>query len=574
MTFKDILNSYLKELNCTSKKLSMTSKISESVISRYRSGDRSPSNIEQLEKLSDAIYQISIQNNVNYSKDEILDKFKSTIKENKFDYNNLSSNLNKLIIFLDINTNDMSKYIIFDASHISRIRYGKAKPSDPIQFCIKISNYIISKYNDEKSKGIILALTKSKKDECEKDLFNVIYNWLTNKKESSFDNINHFLENLDNFNLNDYIKAIKFDELKIPKIPFYHAKTKNYYGLEEMKEGELDFFKATVLSKNLEDIFMCSDMPMEDMAEDITFGKKWMFAIALCLKKGLKLNIIHNLDRPFNEMMLGLESWIPIYMTGQVAPYYLKEVKNSVYNHINYVSGSAYLTGECIKGFHSNGKYYLTSNLKEINYAKEKAKLLLKKANPLMEIYREENKEEYNLFLMNSSKINDDRKRFLSSLPIFTIDDKLLIKILKRNKLLTSEINKILNYKEFEKNHITEILKNNKIVDNIYKISKEDFAVEKPFLALDNMFCDKKIYYSYEEYVKHFNQTLKYSNSTYNYDVINSNYKAFRNISITILKNKYVILSKSSNPIIHFIIKHPKLVDAINNFKPIVKEEK
>ena len=24
---------------------------------------------------------------------------------------------------------------------------------------------------------------------------------------------------------------------------------------------------------------MCSDMPMEDMAEDINFGKKWMFMI-------------------------------------------------------------------------------------------------------------------------------------------------------------------------------------------------------------------------------------------------------------------------------------------------------
>ena len=49
-------------------------------------------------------------------------------------------------------------------------------------------------------------------------------------------------------------------------------------------------------------------------------------------------------------MMLGLESSIPIYMTGQISPYYLKEVKNSVYNHLNYVSGGAALTGECIKG--------------------------------------------------------------------------------------------------------------------------------------------------------------------------------------------------------------------------------
>ena len=65
-------------------------------------------------------------------------------------------------------------------------------------------------------------------------------------------------------------------------------------------------------------------MPMEDMAQDVEFGKKWMHAIAIMLKKGLHLNIIHNLDRPFNEMMLGLESWLPIYMTGQVFPYFLE----------------------------------------------------------------------------------------------------------------------------------------------------------------------------------------------------------------------------------------------------------
>ena len=64
-----------------------------------------------------------------------------------------------------------------------------------------------------------------------------------------------------------------------------------------------------------------------------------MFAIAASIKKGLHLNIIHNLDRPFNEMMLGFESWIPIYMTGQVSPFYLKNTTNAVYQHLNYVSG-------------------------------------------------------------------------------------------------------------------------------------------------------------------------------------------------------------------------------------------
>ena len=70
-----------------------------------------------------------------------------------------------------------------------------------------------------------------------------------------------------------------------------------------------------------------------------------MFGVAMSLKKGLNLNIIHNIDRPFNEMMLGLESWVPIYMTGQISPYYIKDKKNSIYEHINYTSGSVILTG-------------------------------------------------------------------------------------------------------------------------------------------------------------------------------------------------------------------------------------
>jgi DNA-binding Xre family transcriptional regulator len=53
MNFKEVLNKYLKELNCSSKKLSNESGLSESVISRYRSGERTPvKNSEQLNKLT------------------------------------------------------------------------------------------------------------------------------------------------------------------------------------------------------------------------------------------------------------------------------------------------------------------------------------------------------------------------------------------------------------------------------------------------------------------------------------------------------------------------------------------
>ena len=575
MNFKEVLNEYLKELNCSSKKLSNESGLSESVISRYRSGERTPvKNSEQLNKLTKALFNIAKDNGKNkYTLDKIVSDFNIALPSDDFDYTTFSNNLNTLITSLNINTHEMSKYIVFDASHISRIRYGKAKPSNPVEFSNKICSYILNRYkNPDDINNLMMSIGCKKSDLSNEKIYSTLFNWLTSEIVPVKNQISDFLHNLDSFNLDDYIKVIKFDELKVPSIPFYKAKTKHYYGIEEMKQGELNFFKGTVLSKSKEDIFMCSDMPMEDMAKDIDFGKKWMFAIAMCLKKGHHLNIIHNLDRPFNEMMLGLESWIPIYMTGQISPYYLSNLKNNIYNHLNYVSAAAALSGECINGFHNKGMYYLTTNKNEIEYYKEKSDLLLKKAKPLMEIYRENNIKEYHLFLKKDENIECDRTRYISSLPLFTISDELLIKILKRNKLTKEEINKIIKYKNNEFKHMNSILKKNKVFDYIYVIKEDEFISDTPSLSLNNLFIDKIINYTYKEYIEHLKLTNEYSKNNKNYNILTEKDKTFKNITITILKNNHVIISKNSNPTIHFVIRHPKLVAAIESFNPLVKE--
>ena len=575
MNFKEVLNEYLKELNCSSKKLSNESGLSESVISRYRSGERTPvKNSEQLNKLTKALFNIAKDSGKNkYTLDKIVSDFNSVLTSDDFDYTTFSNNLNTLITSLNINTHEMSKYIVFDASHISRIRYGKAKPSNPVEFSNKICSYILNRYkNPDDINNLMMIIGCKKSDLSNEKIYSTLFNWLTSEIVPVKNQISDFLHHLDSFNLDDYIKVIKFDELKVPSIPFYKAKTKHYYGIEEMKQGELNFFKGTVLSKSKEDIFMCSDMPMEDMAKDIDFGKKWMFAIAMCLKKGHHLNIIHNLDRPFNEMMLGLESWIPIYMTGQISPYYLSNLKNNIYNHLNYVSAAAALSGECINGFHNKGMYYLTTNKNEIEYYKEKSDLLLKKAKPLMEIYRESNIKEYHLFLKKDENIECDRTRYISSLPLFTISDELLIKILKSNKLSKEEIDKIIKYKNNEFKYMNSILKKNKVFDYIYVIKEDEFISDTPSLSLNNLFIDKTINYTYKEYIEHLKLTNEYAKNNKNYNVLTEKNKTFKNITITILKNNHVIISKNSNPTIHFVIRHPKLVAAIESFNPLVKE--
>ena len=575
MTFSEQLNKYIKQIECSSKDLVIFSGLTSSVISRYRRGERTPSlKSKQLEQLTDGLYKLSVTKEMNITKEEIYTALSDTLNDISIDFEQLSKNFNNLVTTLNINVAELSRLSSYDASFLSRIRTGNGNPSHPKDFATTVCNFIMKKYTSDDDKKAVALLINSSLEELENDLnyFNKLFNWFTTNSTPSHNYIDDFLTNLDKFDLNEYIKAIHFDEMKVPFVPFYKAISKTYYGIEEMKKGELDFFKATVLSKNSEPIFMCSDMPMEDMAQDVEFGKKWMFAIAMTLKKGFHLNIIHNLDRPFNEMMLGLESWIPIYMTGQVSPYYFKGLQDNIYCHFNYVSGTVALFGECINGYHNKGKYTLTTNKNDISYYKTKSKILLNKATPLMEIYKKENKNLYSSFITASINVRGNRRRILSSLPIHTISDELLMKILKRNKVSNEDIKNIQFSIQEQKEIIDNTLQTDIFEDEIVEISKEEFIKSPLSLFLADSFFETEIYYTYEDYLEHLKLTKEYSENNTNYKLTFNNHHIFKNIQILILEEHWVMISKNKNPSIHFVIHHPKLRNAIENFIPPVVE--
>ena len=150
------------------------------------------------------------------------------------------------------------------------------------------------------------------------------------------------------------------------------------------------------------------------------------------------------------------------------------------------------------------------------------------------------------------------------------MSDNLLIKILKRNNIDNNDIDSIINYKHNEENNINNILNKNTINDYIFVYDNKN--IDKINLSLENTFYDKSISYNYDEYLEHLKCTEDFAKNNNNYNIIYQDKNTFNNISITIITNKYVILSKNNNPNIHFIIRHPKLVTAIEEFKPLVVE--
>ena len=577
MTFQDCLNSYIEELRCSGKELAANSGISETIISRYRKGERVPAaDSEYLKKLSAGIAKTALEKGKPEIKEE--DVYQTLLehlpKENaeifyyeKFDL---------LLKELEINVSKMAAALHYDASYISKIRTGKRAPSDPAAFAENVCGYVVRNCigAEELKKAAALTGGTAEQLENQETYFQALQNWLCLADFEKTDYISSFLQKMDEFNLDDYIRAIHFDSFKIPKVPFQLPVSRHYYGLKEMREGELDFLKHTVLSKSMEPLHLCSDMPVEDMAQDEEFARKYMFGLAMVLKKGLHIHIIHEVERPMKDMMLGLENWLPLYMTGQISPYYLKGIQNKVYSHLHYSSGQAAMTGDCISGHHENAHYYLTSHKEEVERCRKNTEYLLKKASPLMDIYREEKKEQLYEFLGKDSRIEGRRRRILAAPPLFVIPEELLKEILYNNQIGESMCTRILEAQKAEKSRMEHIFAHSAVTDELSEVTSIEYERYPVALPVAECFLERDIVLTFQEYKDCIAAAKEYASRQEHYNFRLTRVKSFHNIQITCHEEKWCMVSKNKAPSIHFVIHHPKLLYALENVILPIRDEK
>ena len=569
MTFSELLNEYICIFRCTAGELANASGLTQASLSRYRNGQRMPET-DTLKKLASGIVRIAAQNGTDLDLDLVFSQLAEAAGIVKTDHTQFSGQFSFLIDAIPINLSELAKSMGYDPSYLSRIKKGQRMPADITKFAESLSAFLLRKYGGSEKMELICKLLDcctAKDTFSHPDFTAAITRYLCSSepKEKAAEGIRDYLKKLDEFDLNEYMTLIRFDQLKVPTVPFHLPSSRNYYGIEQMKQGELDFFRATALSRSKEPIFMNSDMPMADMAQDMEFNKKWMFGIAACLKKGLHLHMIHHVDRPLEEMILGLEAWIPIYMTGQITPYYLKNPGTDTYHHLNYVSGAAALAGECISGYHKDGKYYLTNARQEVAYYRTKTNHILSKALPLMEIYTGESKEEFHRFLAGEAGKDGVSSNLYTALPLYTISEELFQNILERNHIPAEKQQMLLQELRREKDNFLQTLQSGSIEDRIPALSREEYAEMPLTLSLSEAFYEHEICCTYDEYLEHYHQTTAFAEHNPNYTVLSQHTRIFRNIQIRIKHSERVIISKNKSPVIHFVIRHPKMRKAIED---------
>lgn len=179
-----------------------------------------------------------------------------------------------------------------------------------------------------------------------------------------------------------------------------------------------------------------------------------------------------------------------------------------------------------------------------------------------------------NAFLKLDAKTEGTRRSILSSLPLYTADDELVFQVLRDNRVSEKNQIRIMEHIAFQRELTEEILSHDSIFEAYPNFSKDEFAQYPMTLSLAGAFYEEDIVYTYEQYREHLEMMKRFSQMHKNYHIEENKSPAFRHIQILIHEGSWAIASKEKTPAIHFVIRHPKMREAMENITmPIVEGE-
>ena len=400
MEFGYLLNDYLHRLNCTAKALADASGVSPIQLSRWRNGSRRPSD-EMLRRLAAGIARMS---DGALEEKEILDSMLDTLPETRRGGNGFGMRLDQLLKALRIRSSEVSRVLNFDPSYLSRIRAGKRNPTNVAPMIDSVSRYIARRCTSGEERSTVAEVigTNAAALEDAEDYRSALSGWLrsgTALPAPVSKDIAAFLEALGSFDLTEFVGGHRNGADRERLAPQQLPKARTVTGIKNLLRCDLAFFRATELSDSTERVLVYSDMPVMLLTKDPERTKQWMEAVARLARKGLEIVVIYNLDRSLEETIQMLGFTIPLFMTGRVQPYCLREGIKGPFRHLLKVSGAAALSGEAIAGHYDESAFHLTYDAAKMSYFRRRAEALLERSVPLVEIYAEERQEALRRFL-------------------------------------------------------------------------------------------------------------------------------------------------------------------------------
>ena len=450
---------------------------------------------------------------------------------------------------LELSKRQLATLLSIDVSLVSR-------------YCSGIYTPIGNEKLSEKLSGILLARAeKSGKTETFAELCSVstaeldmdaVAAWLyQSPAEEDKTAMGHLLlRSLDNFVPGQGLPAT------MPEMPEI-AVASRYQGTDGLRSAVVRFLSDAAREGG--ELLLYSDEPMEWMSGDREFFALWASLMINCVKNGVQIKIIHNVDRGGAEMIDAIKGWLPLYISGMIEPYVFHKNRNARFCHTVFLRSG----GACIHGFFPAGSgekrwYEYITDEERLALLHHEYNAMLSSASPFLKTYPSSMGEEYRALRLNMQKT---QSYLVTAFPVATMPEPLLADMLSRANVGEAKKAETVALYHSLRDHFFRMLSKDSV--NLILCLPGTAYERRVNFSLD--LADVSIDYTPEEFAEHTAAIAELVRKERNFHLTLLPDAPFRDIQIVTMQDAIAVL-RCREPYAAFVFLNPALTQSVSDY--------
>ena len=281
----------------------------------------------------------------------------------------INEKLDFLMRITNTANNTLGKYLSFDASYISRIRRGK-RSFPRQQSCLEpISDFFVEHIDSDYRQKLVSEIIGSPWPDSPEEARLLLTRWLSSPDSEEG-------------------PAAAVPEAAPAPLPESSASVAFFYGNSGKRQAVEQFLTELICLEKPPQLLLYSNEEFDWMYEDPAFAKTWAVLLLRYIQKGGRIRIAHTISRASGEMLVALQKWIPIYMTGAVEPYFYPKTLDRIFRKTMFIARGHSAVLASSVGEHTAGAMNcLVHDLRAVDAAEQEFSDFLALCRPLMQVY-------------------------------------------------------------------------------------------------------------------------------------------------------------------------------------------
>ena len=308
------------------------------------------------------------------------------------------------------------------------------------------------------------------------------------------------------------------------------------------------------------------------MTEDPTYARKWAELMIRVLSRGNRIKIIHTVSRDLDEMLSAINQWMPLYMSGQIEPYFYPKKRDGLFKRTLFIAPeTAAVIANSVGNQTSSAANVLYRDRDAVASFTEEFLQYLQLCRPLMRIFTAREREGCYATLAEFERGQADTLIKTESLSLLTMPEPLLIQILKRSGIDEHAGGSLhsVRYQCFienlQTNHFTELIS----LPDIENVKSGSVKV-----SMSDMLSEGAVYYTPEEFISHLKNILVLLESCENYHIHLIDSSIEDRYTVYAREDVGVIIAKTSQPPVVLAINEGNMTAAFWDFLKSKLDEK